>query len=443
MADLSTGQIFTLGQQNINAPQMNNIIGLASINSSFITTKNPITNLQNNDNFILARNDGSWARITGAALADGLVNAEPNFSRIAVGPLQAACPLICGDMSVWQRNTSFAALGAAAHTKLNDKWASDAVGAMTGRCTVSRQLAGITGTSFYPDTEYCSRITITTSQASLAAGDAFSVGQYVEQQLARVLYDNPASLSLLLRCSITGTFCVSLRNNNAGTPNQSYVVDCPITSANVWQRFPFPAISTMPTGTGTWGTSDTDYSYILSVCAGSGATFQTSAATWNTGNFLADSNQTNLFATNGATLDIALVQHELGSIVTPFVWTPWDSSLTRCQRYYYKSYDYSVYPGAVALNGAWSAYTTSTSVGYVFQRFPVIQRADMLTSVSQIFGTTTGSSGKVFNNGTAAEVALSGPLGNNSQWGPLLLSSATLFTAANVLYFQIVSDNDY
>jgi hypothetical protein len=389
MADLSTGQIFTLGQQNINAPQMNNIIGLASINSSFITTKNPITNLQNNDNFILARNDGSWARITGAALADGLVNAEPNFSRIAVGPLQAACPLICGDMSVWQRGTSFAALGAAAHTKLNDKWASDAVGAMTGRCTVSRQLAGITGTSFYPDTEYCSRITITTSQASLAAGDAFSVGQYVEQQLARVLYDNPASLSLLLRCSITGTFCVSLRNNNAGTPNQSYVVDCPITSANVWQRFPFPAIVTMPTGTGTWGTSDIDYSYILSVCLGSGATFQTSAATWNTGNFVADSNQTNLFATNGATLDIALIQHELGNVVTPFIATPFDVSWLRAQRYFYKSWDYGNTIGGAATGIPLLCYADLTTRALVSLRYPVAMR----TANAGIYNYNTGGIG--------------------------------------------------
>lgn len=443
MPDISTGQMFTLGQQNIDAPQMNGIIGLASINSSFITNKNPITNLQNNDNFVLARNDGSWARITGAALADGLVNAEPNFSRIAVGPLQAACPIIAGDMSVWQRNTSFTALGPAAHTRISDKWASDALGSMTGRATISQQSAGIVGTAFYPDTEYCTRITVTTAQASLAAGDAFSIGQYVEQQLARVLYDNPTSLSLLLRCSLTGTFCISLRNNNAGTPNRSYIVDCPVTSANVWQRFPFPAIATMPTGAGTWGTSDTDYSYILSVCAGSGSTFQTTSGAWNTGNFIGDSNQTNLFATNGATLDISLVQHELGSIVTPFVWTPFDTSLPRCQRYLYKSYDYGTVPGSATSLGAWSGIGTSTTGLVVFTRFPVLQRIDTtLTAAANIYSSNTGTLSKVFNATSGADVSING-VTNLSQWGIYGISAASGLAVGSVYVFQVVSDVDF
>lgn len=441
MSDISTGQIFTVNQQNINAPQFNNIIALASINSSFISGKNSKTTVSGSDSFILVDNGGAFWRITGAALADGLSNAEPNYSRIAVGPLSTWCPLINGNCQIANRQTSIAGLGAAGSTYTIDKWKATATGAMTGRATVSQQSAGIVGTANYPDTEYCNRITVTTAQASLAAGDSFVVEEYVEQQLARALYDNTHSVSILLRSNSTGTFCVALRNNNGGTPNRSYIMECAITSANVFQRFTFPTIAVMPTGSGTWGVSDIDYSYRLSISAGTGSTFQTPAGSWATGNFNGSANQSNLFANNGATLDYTLVQHEYGNVCTPFVWTPFDLDLLRCQRYFYKSYPYANAVGLASINGylSWVVISTSSAVGT--NNYPVPMRA--LGTVVYYNQNTGAAGGTVYDVGSATSIGSAAALSGSTEKGSPALSFTSGGTAGHVIIGHITHDVDF
>jgi hypothetical protein len=53
----------------------------------------------------------------------------------------------------------------------------------------------------------------------------------------------------------------------------------------------------------------------------------------------------------------------------------------------------------------------------------------------------TGASGKVTNNGTSAEVSITA-INNQAQWGPFSVSSSAAYTAANVIYFHLVSDVD-
>jgi hypothetical protein len=54
----------------------------------------------------------------------------------------------------------------------------------------------------------------------------------------------------------------------------------------------------------------------------------------------------NVASTNGATFYITGVQVEKGSQATAFDWRDYGTELQLCQRYYEKSYDYSILPGS-------------------------------------------------------------------------------------------------
>lgn len=388
----------------------------------------------------------------GANLSGGELQAGTGYILVYIGTTfrifgqtspAFASSLINGDMQVWQRgaggSASFPSLGGGA-TYTADRWKFETNAGFTGRCTVSQQLAGITGTPNYPDTEYALRVTVTTAQASLAAGDYAWVCQRVEQIIARALYDNPTSISILLRSSSTGTFLVSLRNNNGGTPNQSYVAECVISAANTWQRFTLQAIPTMPTGTGTWGANDNDYSYILAIALAAGSSFQTTAGAWQNGNFAGDANQTNLFANNGATLDITLVQHQTGSLCTPFLYKSFSTQRVDCQAYYQNTYDYGTAPGTVTNNGSilFLQPNATTSTVYVQNTFPRELRTVPAYANFTFYSPTTGVLGSIRDASAPADRVVSSVPTIGKKGFSQIVCTTNFSAQAAVLYHYLV-----
>ena len=219
------------------------------------------------------------------------------------------------EMIVAQRGTSIAAIANGAYGL--DGWTANFVGTMVA--TVTQNAAAIpadaSGNNWYPYTPYAHRVTFTTGQASLSAGQYFYVSQKVEGLLAEQLKSNPSSISLLVRASITGTFTVSLRDSVSG---YSCVNTGVISAANTWTRIAIPNIpafsssGTFPDGTGAC--------YQLSICMGSGATFLTSTiGSWVSGNFVAATGQTNFAATASNTFDFSCCQMEPNAICTPYI----------------------------------------------------------------------------------------------------------------------------
>jgi hypothetical protein len=84
---------------------------------------------------------------------------------------------------------------------------------------------------------------------------------------------------------------------------------------------------------GTWAT-DTTTGLSITFCFGSGTTYQTTASTWQAGNFLATSTQTNFLATANAALNISDIQLEIGSTATTFEQRSYGLEFGLCQRYY-------------------------------------------------------------------------------------------------------------
>jgi hypothetical protein len=351
--------------------------------------------------------------------------------------------LINGDHQILQRLASGkTGVGAAAGYFGTDRWKY--TGSMaTGLATITQQTSGITGGQFVntsnQNIEYCYRVTVTTPQASLAAGDHFDISQYVEQQLARPLFNIPTSLSIGLRVSITGTFCTSIVDQALG---QSYIMDCVIASANTWQLYQFPNIAAFPGGA-NFGATDIAAAYLVRICAASGTTFNAGTnGAWSAANNIADSSQTNLFATNGATLDFTIIQHEPGSVCTPFIFVPFDQSLRACQRYFYKSYRYVDYPAAASAIGPIRFYAGNGNATFGTLRYPVKMRAaPTVVTYSDVTGTINKIRDVIGAADTVSSTITGTEDGLNQVNGSAITAGASGYTGS--ASFHITADQDF
>ena len=170
------------------------------------------------------------------------------------------------------------------------------------------------------------------SAYSVISTDQFNIGNYIEGKMISHLdwgssNAKTVTLSFWVKSSLTGTFSGAL-NNASG--NRSYVFEYTILSANTWEQ---KSITIAGETTGTWLT---DNGVGIRVCfsLGCGSTITGTANTW-TGSFLQQATgATSLLATNGATLQLSLVQLEVGDTATPFEHRPYDMEFQRCIRYF-------------------------------------------------------------------------------------------------------------
>jgi hypothetical protein len=398
MGDLSTAKVINDGQLGVDGHDLMQLVTMGVINPDFVSAKTQANAPANTDQLLMLRQDNTYARI----LYNALFNQD--VIRKAIGPIGAVGTLINGDMAIWQRNTSFANIANAAYCA--DRWRADYVMA-TGKISVTQvDLSGsLPGSATTHQPRYCLRATVATQQASLLAGEFFTISQRVEKQRARMLFDNVHSLSIWLRSSVAGTFSVSLRNADT---SQFYKTDVSIATPNVWQRVTIQNIPAFPTGSGSWGTNETDLCYSVSVCLAAGTTFQSATQNaWAAGNMLATSSQTNLLATSSATFDVCLVQHEPGSVSSAFVPAGEDEVLWECQRYYAKSLNRSVYPGSVQNNGNPSFIATSTAGAVGWSPFPNKMRTGSPTV--SLYVPSSGAAGAAgITSGVAGGIGESG-----------------------------------
>lgn len=228
--------------------------------------------------------------------------------------------IINGKMEIAQRGTSFANTS---NSYSLDRW--------TSVSTVSAMLAASQSTDVPAGGEFQSslRLTVSTADASIAAGDAFLLLQYIEGYNARDLIGRTFTLSFWVRSSKTGTHCVAFRNS--GT-NRTYVAEYTISAANTWEKKAITVSGGLITsGTWDWATgSGVQVDFLLAA----GSNFHTTADAWQTGSSLSTANQVNCLDTVGNIFAITGVQLEVGSVATPFEHRLYGQELALCRRYY-------------------------------------------------------------------------------------------------------------
>ena len=218
------------------------------------------------------------------------------------------------------------------------------------------------------------KVTIGTADTSITAAQYEFLEQTIEGQNTIPLALGTSSakqitLSFYVKSSLAGIFGGVIKN---GAQNRSYPYQYTINSANTWER---KTITLTGDTSGTWATDNTA-GLKVQWSLGTGTDYHATANAWGAGNKVtpnvARSGATSgtsgaLLANVNATWQITGVQLELGSVATPFEHRSFADELRRCQRYYYKSYDYGTAIGTATGISAYQTmfYQSNQGTGYI------------------------------------------------------------------------------
>ena len=297
--------------------------------------------------------------------------------------------IINGAMQVAQRGTSVASITTTGYYTA-DRWKAEM--SSLGTWTHSVENDGPAGSGFTKSF----KMLCTTADASPSAGDYKLFYQVVEgQNLQQVKKGTAAAeqltFSFWVKSNVTGTYIVELYDqDNTRSISRSYTIN----ASGTWERktITFPADTT-----GAFD-NDNNGSLVVQWAIGLGSTFTsgTLQTTWGTptsANRFAG--QTNVASATSNYWQITGVQLEVGDSATLFEFKPFGQDLRECQRYYQKSYNYSVVPGTA--DGANATFTstsrTNTSIPSLNTgRFGVVMRG---SPTMTWYSPSTGASGKI------------------------------------------------
>jgi hypothetical protein len=296
-------------------------------------------------------------------------------SEINGGPISGTRNrIINGDMRISQRGTSFATLDPASDTYTLDRWAFKGTGT-AGRATISQD-------TDVPNNTFISTLkaVVTTADSSIASGDGAWISHNIEGFNVRDLIGNTFTLSFWVKSPKTGIHCVAFGNSAS---NRSFVSEYTVNSANTWEQKSVTVAGGLITA-GTWDwTNGKGLSVNFALIVGS--TFQTTAGTWQTGNFFGTSNQVNVFDSLANNFLLGGVQLEPGTVATPFERRSYGQELALCQRYFYSG---SVYWSGYAFNSA----RAGAQVGHPVEMRATPTVGSIVTTVNSGFAGTGGES---------------------------------------------------
>ena len=253
--------------------------------------------------------------------------------------------ILNGHMQLWQRGVTFT--GVATGLVTADQWQHDYAGSLVMDVTQQALGDATIQTATGQRIQFAYRTTVTTADASIAAGDFHVLSQAIEGYRALPYLHNQFTVSFYVRSSVTGTYCFSIRNAG-GPPDRTFLKTFTVDVADTWER----KTIVVPTqdATGTWNYT-TGTGMRMGISLMSGTTFEGTDDTWNTGNLLNVSGGSNFFSATSRTFDITAMQLDLGPRAKAYRGLPFAEDLQLCERYFQKSYDVNVAPGAVSALG--------------------------------------------------------------------------------------------
>lgn len=279
------------------------------------------------------------------------------------------------------------------------------------------------------------KITVTTADASVTAGDSYWFGQNIEGWRVKELDFGSSNyrvftLSFFVRSSVAGTFAGGFVND--GT-TRSYVFTYTVNAPNVWE---YKTITTYADNTGTWNQGNLAGLRVL-WDVGSGSSYEGTVNAWQAGFRYSAAGSTKLISTNGATLSVTGVQLEVGPRATPYDHRGFGEELALCQRYFETSYDYGTLPGTPSsLNGR--IWGSRQNGGFVStHHFKVSKRA--APSLLTIWSPQSGTNARVWNfANNADEVASADDVGTEG-----FHVSATTTTAGHAIGYHFSASAEF
>jgi hypothetical protein len=291
--------------------------------------------------------------------------------------------IINGDFNIWQRATSFVAIGVNTYNADRWKYAKNSAAVHDISRSTDVPTVAQSGRLF----SYSVLIDCQTIAASVATSDYVVYQQAIEGYNFLSIAQRTSTLSFWVKATKIGTYCICLLNSGV---DRSYVAEYTINASDTWE-YKTITIPASP-NSGTWNYSNGAGIFVtFTLCAGS--TYQTTANTWQNGNFMATANQLNACDNAANNFRLCGVQLEAGSIATPFEQRTFQQELELCQRYYETTYDQvaagtATGTGRFIASNASSSFLTPTSIV-----FKVSKRAIPSCAV---YSDATGAVNKVY-----------------------------------------------
>jgi hypothetical protein len=231
--------------------------------------------------------------------------------------------IINGDMRIAQRGTSATVTNLSYYTV--DRWY---VFAVSGAFQMNQQTLASSDTPYQLGFRNSVRFTSLTP-ANIEMGHNIE-GYNIQDLNWGTSFGSPITISFWFRSLCTAGSVFSLAVRNVST--YAYLVPFTINAPSTWQYYT-ATIPPPPNGT-TWPTTNAAG---LTIEIGSYNTgYQTTALSWNSGNFIMATGSTNIMATAGNYIELTGVQLEKGTVATPFEVRGFAQELALCQRYYHR-----------------------------------------------------------------------------------------------------------
>ena len=267
-----------------------------------------------------------------AATTNGSLSiATQGTGGIAIDGMPHKNLLMNGSMAVAQRGTSFANPGNGSYTL--DRWRIyyGSAGVVTVTQDTDTPTVAEAGTDFVNSL----KVDVTTADASIGAGDWYTIQQRIEGlNWGRLGFGatgaSSITISFWVKSPKTGTHTVSVRNSAS---NRSYPAEYSVSSADTWEK---KSVTIAGDTTGTWLTTNGIGAYIDWALA-VGSTYHGTGGTWEAASDVSTSNQVNCMDNTANNFFLTGVQLEAGGAATDFEHpSSYGSELLRCRRYYYR-----------------------------------------------------------------------------------------------------------
>lgn len=233
--------------------------------------------------------------------------------------------LINGDMRISQRNTTFTAVTTGQYTL--DRWNYQKAGAAVHTVTQDTDVPTLAQAGYLFQNSV--RLNLTTPDTAIAAGDFVRFQQVIEGYNFANIAQKGLTLSFWVKATTAGVYCVAFRNSGN---DRSYITEYTINATGTWE-FKTVSISASPSA-GTWNYTNGSGLKVDWVLA-AGTTFQTAAGAWQSGDFLATSNQVNGVNTGATDFRITGAMINAGTVAAPFrlFGEDQEGEFSACQRY--------------------------------------------------------------------------------------------------------------
>ena len=237
-----------------------------------------------------------------------------------------------GGMQIWQRATAATAAVDGAY-KTVDRFFNWVNG---GGAYTTEQSTGHLATTGH---ENALKLAVTTADTSIAAGDYYVIGYKIEaQNLQSFKYGsssaNAVTLSFWIRATKAGTHTLFFSKNDS--TQYIYVAEYTISASDTWEHITITIEpdSNIKAGAGAIA-NDNGAGITIGFVLKEGSNYEGATANaWNTSKYTT-SNQVNNMDSTSNTWYLTGVQLEIGK-ATEFEHEPYETTLRKCQRYYYE-----------------------------------------------------------------------------------------------------------